>query len=102
MTEYRLSIGLFDKDSKTQEITTEAARADIARSAADLFGGCSITPGLGAYVHDDGATVFEPCLIVSIYADDADAGRVQAFRDGLKKSLNQEEIYINVYQFASI
>lgn len=58
-TKYTLYIGLNDKDSKVQEIST----LDAYKMIGALVGDCTIQEGRGLYTHQDGTTVLESTLI---------------------------------------
>lgn len=56
------NIGLFDKDSKRQELKEE----DIFNILADYFD-CTITKCIEVYTHEEGTRIIEPSLKVEVY-----------------------------------
>lgn len=92
MKKYTLCVGLFDKDSKRQEINT----LDAYKIACNLFarhtGGATITEGRGIYTHENGEIVIEPSLVCMVYGATLEA--VEAVAAALKIALNQESIAI--------
>ena len=90
MKKYTLSIGLFDKDTKKQEITTEDAMR-IASDACLVLGGATIVPNcIGVYTHDDGTKIVEPSMQIIIYG--AEAADVKKLAKKLAALFNQESI----------
>lgn len=93
MEKVKLSIGLFDRNTKKQEVDTFEAtqlieRAILATGAAGL----SIYHGNGVYLHDDGSLVKEPSIFVEVYGWKKEGTKkAVAF---LKKELNQESIAV--------
>lgn len=67
MKKFTLYIGLFDKDSKQQEVTT----LDAFKIATNLFvrhtGGATITEAHGIYTHENGEIVIEPTLRCEVF-----------------------------------
>lgn len=95
MLKIKLSVGLFDKDTKRQEVDTFDAVQLIESSVlATGVGGCSVWKGNGVYLHDDGSLVREPSVFCEVYGWTVqDAKKVISF---LKKELNQESIALEV------
>ncbi len=86
MNKLVLYIGLLDKDSKVQIISTEEAKMIVA----DCVGDCTISEAQGRYTHTNGEKVTEPTLIVEmLFKDKAELKSDVAY---LKKALNQESI----------
>lgn len=88
-TKYTLYIGLNDKDSKVQEISTVNAYKMIGA----LVGDCTIQEGRGLYTHQDGTQVLETTLIVQII-DFSGALDVKPLVETIKTALNQESIAV--------
>ena len=88
-TKYTLYIGLNDKDSKMQEIST----TDAYKMIGALVGDCTIQEARGLYTHADGTTVLENTLIVQIidFAGNMDVAPVV---DTIKTALNQESVAV--------
>ncbi len=90
MIKTTLCVGLLDKDSKRQEVTTLDAYKVAANIFAATTGGATITEGTGVYTHDDGTVVIEPTLVCVIYG--AEKESIYKAVEQLKVSLNQEAI----------
>jgi hypothetical protein len=89
LKKYTLYVGLNDKDTKTQLVTTPKAM-DIVNS---VVGDCSIQEITGFYTHENGERVKENTLKVELlFKDDAD---VRLYCQSLKTLLNQESIAVN-------
>lgn len=92
MKKTTMCVGLNDKDSKVQEISTLDAYKVLSNIFAETTGGVTITEGRGVYTHDDGEIVFEVTLICTIYgAEDRDIERAATM---IKTALNQESVAI--------
>lgn len=91
---HTFSIGLFDKDTKLQQISTLEAYKIIMNLVGNAFGGGSIYEAQGFYTHDDGTMVIEPSLMVhTMYSLDDMDEKINQFCDTVKTLLNQESIY---------
>ena len=90
MTKHTLYIGLHDKDSKRQEITTIDAFKVVANIFQSTTGGATITEAMGVYTYNDGTIAIEPSLRCEIFG--ADAEQVYAAISQIKVALNQEKI----------
>ena len=86
-----LSIGLNDKDTKTQLIKT----ADAVMLIADTVGDCSIFEGHGIYTHDNGERVIEKTLQVQVFSDYT-MQQMQELTRELCLALNQESIVLSI------
>ena len=90
MTEHIITVGLFDKDSKRQEIST----LDAYKVITNLFcaaGLCAtVLEAQGIYKHDDGTTVIEPSLRVECAGATREQIKPVIFQ--IKAALNQESI----------
>ena len=94
MIKTTICIGLLDKDTKRQEITTLDAFKVAANIFAETTGGATITEGTGVYTHDDGTIVIEPTLVCVIYG--ANTEQVERAVSMAKVALNQEAVTIEV------
>lgn len=98
VTKCTLFVGLNDKDSKQQEITTVSASKMVYYLIRDCFGFGTVSDAVGIYTHDDGtnAVIIENTLRIELLFFDADkaAARVAVlpFVQDVKKVLNQETI----------
>ena len=89
LTKYTLYIGLNDKDSKVQEIST----IDAYKMVGALVGDCTIQEARGLYTHQDGTQVLESTLIVQIidFGGNMDVAPIVEL---IKTALNQESIAV--------
>lgn len=96
MVEYRLIIGLNDKDTKTQIIDTIEAVKIVQRLTIKYFGNGNISNSFGVYTHENGEIVIENSLTVS-YIDFKGSLTQKAITDfilEIKLILNQESVLI--------
>ena len=56
------NIGLFDKDTKQQELDDK----EVIEILSNYFD-CTIIPCYGVYTHEDGTKIIEPSLKVEVY-----------------------------------
>lgn len=89
LTKYTLYIGLNDKDSKVQEIST----LDAYKMVGALVGDCTIQEARGLYTHRDGTQVLETTLVVQVI-DFSGALDVAPVVDTIKTALNQESVAV--------
>lgn len=90
MLKHTLNIGLFDKDTLKQEISTAKAEQIISK----VVGDCTIKQGnKGTYTMANGQQVIEPSLEVIKYGGSKKQIRQYALE--LKQLLNQESIYLD-------
>lgn len=97
MTEkYTLLVGLNDKDSKVQVISTLEAYKMIMNIIKPHTDGCTIYDALGYYKHDNGDMVEEKSLHIEIlFFDDAQANhKAHKIVDTIKTMLNQESVAV--------
>lgn len=89
---FTLYLGLNDKDTKVQMISTLEAYKIVSNILARDFGGGTIYEAQGIYKHDDGTIVFEKTLRIEILF----AGReqVRILVEQLKKMFNQESVAV--------
>lgn len=89
-----LFVGLFDKDSKAQEISTLDAYKIASNLVTDIIGFGTITEAVGIYTHDDGAIVNEPTLRIEVSGIELEPMKRLAI--ALKQALNQESVGFEV------
>lgn len=89
-----LFVGLFDKDSKAQEISTLDAYKIASNLVTDIIGFGTITEACGVYTHDDGTIVQEPTLRIEVSGIDIESMKRLAL--ALKSAFNQESIGFEV------
>ena len=98
MQKHTLYVGLFDKDTKAQRFTTLEAYKVAETVVLNYAGGATISEACGIYKHDDGTVVTEPSLRIELAG--LDAVTIKTIIDGLKLSLNQESVMVEVSQSA--
>lgn len=92
-TSYTLMIGLNDKDTKTQQIST----LDAYKVVANLMAmDCTITEGKGVYTHKNGQITFETSLIVEVidFEGTLEMDTLMDKVEQVKLALNQESVAI--------
>lgn len=89
---FTLYLGLNDKDTKRQEISTIEAYKVITNILASDFGGGTIFEAKGIYKHDDGSVVIENTLRIEILF--AEENRIRELVSNLKKIFNQESVAV--------
>lgn len=92
ITKFTLFVGLNDKDSKQQEISTVDAYKIISNMITAIFDGGTISEATGIYKHQDGTFTTETTLRIEILF--ASAEQIKPFVAELKKVLNQETIAV--------
>lgn len=101
MKKYTLSIGLNDKDSKTQEISdTESCLRIIESLNESLIDGYTIYNADGFYTHENGAQVNEKTIIVDIVNEKKE--KILKACKSIKRKLNQESVLIQEYNIESM
>ena len=63
MRRYTLTVGLFDKDTKKQKISSDMAMRIVSDLVVNVIGYGTIHTGNGIYTHAAGAVVVEPSLV---------------------------------------
>lgn len=93
-TKVILFCGLFDKDSKAQEVSTLDAYKVASNLLTEIIGFGTITEACGVYTHDDGTVVQEPTLRIEVSGIDIESMKRLAL--ALKSAFNQESIGFEV------
>ena len=91
MNKHEIFIGLNDKDTKQQMISTEEAMQKVHT----LVGSCSMSLIQGYFTHADGSMVIEKTIKCEIFG--MGDNKVHAVVEQLKHDLNQESILVNKY-----
>lgn len=99
MKKYIVIIGLNDKDSKKQEISTLDAFKILQNIFVEVTGGATISECKGVYTHNDGSTVCENSLRCEIYNSDKES--VERACGMAKIALNQESVAIETCEVHS-
>ena len=92
MKKFTLYLGLNDKDSKQQQISTLEAYKVVSNILANDFGGGTIFEAQGIYKHEDGTVVVETTLRIEILF--AELPAIKNHVATLKKVFNQESIAV--------
>lgn len=100
ITRYTVSIGLNDKDSKKQEVTTEEAKNIINNSLKASGCDATLTEVNGVYTHQNGERVTERSYNAEILF--CSKKQVFSFADMVKKALNQETVIIKKDKIKSV
>lgn len=89
---FTLYMGLNDKDSKVQKISTVEAYKMASQIIAKYVDGATIFEADGIYKHDDGTMVFEKTLRIELLFTDNKT--VKNIVEVLKMVFNQESIAV--------
>ncbi len=89
-----LFLGLFDKETKAQEITTLDAFKIASNLLTDIIGFGTITEAVGVYTHDDGTIVNEPTLRIEV--SNVELEPMKRLAIALKSAFNQESVAFEV------
>lgn len=96
MTKFVISIGLFDKDTKKQEVGTNSAWSLVDNEVARRFDGATVYAAKGVYKHIDGTTVQEPTIRVELLYTSREAA-VELCK-WAKVALNQESVLLEAIE----
>ena len=94
MTRYTLTIGLFDKDTKRQKISTDIAIRIVSDLVVNVIGYGTIHTGNGIYTHNNGSIVVEPSIVFFVDGEKDLKDKVKNLAWQIKKALNQESIML--------
>ena len=94
MTRYTSTIGLFDKDTKRQKISTDIAIRIVSDLVVNVIGYGTIHTGNGIYTHNNGSIVVEPSLVYFVDGEKDLKNKVKTLAWSIKKALNQESIIL--------
>ena len=94
MTRYTLTIGLFDKDTKRQKISTDIAIRIVSDLVVNVIGYGTIHTGNGIYTHAAGAIVIEPSIVFFVDGEKDLKDKVKTLAWSIKKALNQESVML--------
>ena len=100
ITKHTLFIGLNDKDTKTQQISTIEAYKIIYNLLQSVkYEGATISESTGFYTHKSGVIVIEKSLRVEVLFATMD--KTESFINLVKVALNQESIALQVENITS-
>ena len=91
MNKHEIFIGLNDKDTKKQVISTDEAMLKVH----NLIGDCSMSLIQGYFTHADGSMVVEKTIKCEVFGIEDE--KIHAIIECLKIELNQESILVNKY-----
>lgn len=100
MKKITLYVGLNDKDTKLQEVST----IDAYKMVSNIIGvGCTITEGRGIYKHEDGTVVTEVSLVIELLDFDNSLNKewVKSKVEQIKTILNQESVAVQEQEVIS-
>lgn len=89
---FTLYLGLNDKDTKVQQISTLEAYKIVSNLISADFGGGTIFEAKGIYKHEDGTIVTETTLRIELLF--AEEIQVKELVCTLKKLFNQESVAV--------
>lgn len=94
MKKFTLYVGLNDKDSKKQEISTEDALTFTHYMLMNHCDGATISTAKGIYKHDNGDIVTENTIRIELlFIDDETVKRIV---EKLKNHFNQESVAVQI------
>ena len=93
---YTLYCGLFDKETKRQEISTLEAYKITSNIVTELCGGGTIFEAAGVYRHENGDIVQERTLRIEVC--NVDSETIKKLIEILKMAFNQESIMVTVQE----
>ena len=99
MKKFNLTIGLNDKDTKTQLYDDITAYKIVENILKQYLDGYTILKAFGGYKHDDGTFTQENSLRVEILF--TTALQVKIICDKIKQALNQESIAVETIEINS-
>ena len=94
MTRYTLTIGLFDKDTKRQKISSDIAIRIVSDLVVNIIGYGTVHQGSGIYTHVNGAVIIEPSIIFFVDGEKDLKDKVVNLAWSIKKALNQESVML--------
>lgn len=99
MEKFTLYLGLNDKDTKTQQISTVEAYKVVSNLIAEDFNGGTIYEAHGIYKHESGEIVEEKTLRIELLFTTLE--KVKTLVGILKKAFNQESVAVQREQITS-
>lgn len=101
MEKYTLSVGLNDRDSKTQKISDIESCSRIIESLNEsLINGYTIYNAQGFYTHENGIQVNEKTIIIDIVNEKKE--KILKACNSIKRKLNQESILVQEQNIESM
>lgn len=98
MKKFEMFIGLNDKETKTQKITTKDGFLLVQYYIANNFAyGGSVSTLKGVYKHENGQVVIENSLKIELVLDSEEFEKVEAMKEYFTKAFNQESVLVISY-----
>ena len=94
MRRYTLTIGLFDKDTKRQKISSDIAIRIVSDLVVNIIGYGTVHQGRGIYTHVNGPVIIEPSIIFFVDGEKDLKDKVVNLAWNVKKALNQESVML--------
>ena len=94
MTRYTLTIGLFDKDTKRQKISSDIALRIVSDLIVQTVGYGTVYTGNGIYTHTNKQIVYEPSIIFFVDGEEEEESKIKSLAWMIKKALNQESVML--------
>lgn len=90
-------IGLNDKTTKKQVVTTKQAMVQVQKLSSTIFWWATISPSLWVFMHENGEIVKENSIRLEVYDfGDLTKWNIETFVNTLKQDLNQESILVEI------
>lgn len=86
MEKFTLYVGLLDKDTKKQEVST----SEVYKKLSQIIGDCTISQSIGYYTHNNGDKISEESLRVEILFKTYE--EVKMLCRLIKREFNQESV----------
>lgn len=99
MKKFILFVGLNDKDTKRQEISTEDALTFAHYMLLNHVDGATVSTAKGIYRHDNGDIVTENTIRIELLFIDDD--KVKSIVEKLKAKFNQESVAVQIEEVES-
>ena len=95
MEKITISIGLFDKDSKTQSISNDEAMETVSSCFLSRLDAFTVYFAKGVYTHENGQQIQETTIRVEIvsFNDNDYNNAIESIRE-VKQALNQESVLL--------
>lgn len=100
MKKFTLYVGLNDKDTKIQKISTLEAYKMVNNLLLNTVEGATISESDGIYKHENGEIVIEKTLRIELIYTDMET--VKKIIEILKSLLNQEAILLQVQEIENM
>lgn len=99
MIKYIISLGLNDKDTKTQLIDTITAYKKANEIILKYIDGATVYETQGIFKHNDGTITIERSLQIELW--DASKKAIENITNELKTAFNQEAVNVQIQEVTS-